>query len=67
MHQVNGVNDGTPEALLEKAETYRRLALEILEGPFSRDLIDLANEYARRAALMEAQVGRGKAALRPAE
>jgi hypothetical protein len=57
---MDGVKEAGAQALLEKAAAYRRLALEILDGPFRRELVDLANDYARRAASMEAQIGDGK-------
>jgi hypothetical protein len=57
---MDGVNEEGAKALLEKAAAYRRLALEILDGPFRRELVDLANDYARRAASMEAQIGEAK-------
>jgi hypothetical protein len=59
---MDGVNGDSAQALLKKAEAFRRLALEILDGPFRRELIELANEYSKRAASMKAQVGRGAAA-----
>jgi hypothetical protein len=64
---MDGVNVESAQALLEKAEAYRRLALEILDGPFRQELVGLANDCARRAASMQAQIGGSTAAHRPAE
>lgn len=46
------VNDSTdtPDALLGKAAAFRRLAHEILDGPFRQDLLRMASEYETRAA-----------------
>jgi hypothetical protein len=64
---MDSVNGESAQALLEKAEAYRRLALEILDGPFRRELVDLANDYTRRAASIQAQIERSTAAHCPAE
>ena len=61
---MDGVNGESVQALLEKADAYRRLALEILDGPFRRELVDLANDYARRAASIQAAPPRATAFAR---